>query len=180
MRTTLDAAIKRGRLAGVEAGQLIDEIDQGQTEQFNEKLSTKAPSPLSPAFWIVVLDQAPRDVRRVGLFLQQGGEQIARQWRGGVPWHALLGFALAILLIGPVRLGAHRLAQRRLIAEAPPSRVRRSANTFWRVAVGTVCPLAAAFVLVQGLHWSGLLPERWTGFLNGFVRAAGIAASRRR
>ncbi len=175
LRTTLDAAIKRGRLAGVEAGQLIDEIDQGQTEQFNEKLSTKAPSPLSPAFWIVVLDQAPRDVRRVGLFLQQGGEQIARQWRGGVPWHALLGFALAILLIGPVRLGAHRLAQRRLIAEAPPSRVRRSANTFWRVAVGTVCPLAAAFVLVQGLHWSGLLPERWTGFLNGFVRAAGIA-----
>lgn len=175
LRTTLDAAIKRGRLAGVEAGQLIDEIDQGQTEQFNEKLSTKAPSPLSPAFWVVVLDQAPRDIRRVGLFLQQGGEQIAQQWRGGIPWHALLGFALAILLIGPVRLGAHRLAQRRLIAEAPPSRVRRSANTFWRVAVGTVCPLAAAFVLVQGLHWSGLLPERWTGFLNGFVRAAGIA-----
>lgn len=175
LRTTLDAAIKRGRLAGVEAGQLIDEIDQGQAEQFNEKLSTKTSSPLSPAFWILVLDQAPRDLRRVVLFLQQGGEQIARQWRGGVPWHALLGFALAILLIGPLRLGAHRLAQRRLIAEAPPSRVRRSAYTFWRVAVGTLCPLAAAFVLVQGLHWSGLLPERWTGFLDGFVKAAGIA-----
>lgn len=175
LRTTLDAAIKRGRLAGVEAGQLIDEIDQGQAEQFNEKLSTKASSPLSPAFWIVVLDQAPRDLRRVGLFLQQGHEQIARQWRGGIPWHALLGLALAVLLIGPVRLGAHRLVQRRLIAEAPPSRVRRSAYTFWRVAVGTLCPLAAAFVLVQGLHWSGLLPERWTDFLDGFVKAAGIA-----
>lgn len=175
LRTTLDAAIKRGRLAGVEAGQLIDEIDQGQAEQFNEKLSTKVPSPLSPAFWIVVLDQAPRDMRRVGLFLQQGGEQIARQWRGGIPWHAMLGLSLAMLLIGPVRLAAHRLAQRRLIAEAPPSRVRRSAYTFWRVGVGTLCPLAAAFVLVQGLRWSGLLPQRWTSFLDGFVFAAGIA-----
>ena len=50
LRSTLDAAIKRGRLAGVEAGQLIDEIDQSKAAQFNEKLSSKAPSPLSPAF----------------------------------------------------------------------------------------------------------------------------------
>ncbi len=175
LRSSIDAAIKRGRLAGVEAGQLVDEIDQGQAEQFSQKLSSKVPSPLSPAFWILVLDQAPRDLRRIGLFLQQGGEQVAQQWRGGVPWHAMLGFALAIILLGPVRLGAHRLAQRRLIAEAPPSRVRRSANTFWRVAVGTLCPLAAAFIFVQGLRWSGLLPQRWTGFLDGFVFASGVA-----
>ena len=175
LRSTLDAAIKRGRLAGVEAGQLIDEIDQSKAAQFNEKLSSKAPSPLSPAFWSIVLEQAPRDWRRVVLFLKQGGEQIAEQWRGGIPWQALLGFALAVILIGPVRLGAHRLAQRRLIAEAPPSRVRRSAYTFWRVAVGTLCPLAAAFILVQGLRWSGLLPQRWTSFLDGFVFASGVA-----
>ncbi|WP_346015331.1 DUF3772 domain-containing protein [Sphingomonas sp. GM_Shp_1] len=175
LRSTLDAAIKRGRLAGVEAGQLIDEIDRSQAERFNEKLSSKTPSPLSPAFWSIVLEQAPRDLRRVGLFLKQGSEQVAQHWRGGVPWHALLGFALAIMLLGPVRLGAHRLAQRRLIAEAPPSRVRRSANTFWRVAVGTLCPLAAAFIFVQGLRWSGLLPQRWTSFLDGFVFASGVA-----
>ncbi|GAM00451.1 DUF3772 domain-containing protein [Sphingomonas parapaucimobilis] len=175
LRSTIDAAIKRGRLAGVEAGQLVDEIDQSKAAQFNEKLSSKTPSPLSPAFWSIVLEQAPRDWRRVGLFLKQGGEQIAAQWRGGIPWQALLGFALAVILIGPVRLGAHRLAQRRLIAEAPPSRVRRSAYTFWRVAVGTLCPLAAAFVFVQGLRWAGLLPQRWTSFLDGFVFAAGVA-----
>ncbi|WP_322965213.1 DUF3772 domain-containing protein [Sphingomonas fuzhouensis] len=175
MRSTLDAAIKRGRLAGVEAGQLIDEIDQSQAEQFNEKLSSKAPSPLSPAFWSIVLEQAPRDLRRVGLFLQQGNTQVARQWRGGIPWDALLGLVLAVILIGPARAGAHRLARRRLIAEAPPSRVRRSAYTFWRVAVGTLCPLAAAFVFVQGLHWSGLLPQRWSSLLDGFVFASGVA-----
>lgn len=175
LRSTIDAAIKRGRLAGVEAGQLVDEIDQSKAAQFNEKLSSKAPSPLSPAFWTIVLEQAPRDWRRVGLFLKQGGEQIAQQWRGGIPWQALLGFALAVILIGPVRLGGHRLAQRRLIAEAPPSRVRRSAYTFWRVAVGTLCPLAAAFVFVQGLRWAGLLPQRWTSFLDGFVFASGVA-----
>lgn len=175
LRTTLDAAIKRGRLAGVEAGQLVDEIDRSQAEQFSQKLSSKVPSPLSPAFWTVVLDQTPRDLRRVGLFLEQGGAQLSRQWRGGIPWHAILGFALAVILVGPVRLKAHRLMQRRLIAEAPPSRVRRSANSLWRVAVGTLCPLAGAFIFVQGLRWSGLLPQRWSGFLDGFVFAAGVA-----
>ncbi|MGE7205466.1 DUF3772 domain-containing protein [Sphingomonas sp. NPDC019816] len=175
VRTSLDAAIKRGRLAGVEAGQLVDEIDRGQAEQFSQKLSSKVPSPLSPTFWTIVLDQTPRDLRRVGLFLQQGGAQLSRQWRGGIPWHAMLGLALAIVLVGPVRLKAHRLMQRRLIAEAPPSRVRRSANSLWRVAVGTLCPLAGAFVLVQGLRWSGLLPQRWSDFLDGFVFAAGVA-----
>lgn len=175
MRTTLDAAIKRGRLAGVEAGQLVDEIDRSQAEQFSQKLSSKVPSPLSPTFWTIVLDQTPRDLRRVWLFLEQGGTQLQRQWRGGVPWHAILGFALAIILVGPVRLKAHRLMQRRLIAEAPPSRVRRSANSLWRVAVGTLCPLAGAFLFVQGLRWSGLLPQRWSGFLDGFVFATGVA-----
>lgn len=175
MRTTLDAAIKRGRLAGVEAGQLVDEIDRSQAEQFSQKLSSKVPSPLSPTFWTIVLDQTPRDLRRVWLFLEQGGNQLQRQWRGGIPWHAILGFALAIVLIGPVRLKAHRLMQRRLIAEAPPSRVRRSANSLWRVAVGTLCPLAGAFLFVQGLRWSGLLPQRWSGFLDGFVFATGVA-----
>lgn len=175
MRTTLDAAIKRGRLAGVEAGQLVDEIDRSQAEQFSQKLSSKVPSPLSPTFWTIVLDQTPRDLRRVWLFLEQGGTQLQRQWRGGIPWHAMLGFALAIVLIGPVRLKAHRLMQRRLIAEAPPSRVRRSANSLWRVAVGTLCPLAGAFLFVQGLRWSGLLPQRWSGFLDGFVFATGVA-----
>ncbi|MFN3677022.1 MAG: DUF3772 domain-containing protein [Sphingomonas pseudosanguinis] len=175
MRTTLDAAIKRGRLAGVEAGQLVDEIDRSQAEQFSQKLSSKVPSPLSPTFWTIVLDQTPRDLRRVWLFLEQGGNQLQRQWRGGIPWHAMLGFALAIVLVGPVRLKAHRLMQRRLIAEAPPSRVRRSANSLWRVAVGTLCPLAGAFLFVQGLRWSGLLPQRWSGFLDGFVFATGVA-----
>ncbi len=175
MRTTLDAAIKRGRLAGVEAGQLVDEIDRSQAEQFSQKLSSKVPSPLSPTFWTIVLDQTPRDLRRVWLFLEQGGTQLQRQWRGGIPWHAILGFALAIVLVGPVRLKAHRLMQRRLIAEAPPSRVRRSANSLWRVAVGTLCPLAGAFLFVQGLRWSGLLPQRWSGFLDGFVFATGVA-----
>jgi small-conductance mechanosensitive channel len=174
-RTAIDAAIKRGRLAGVEAGQLIDEIDRSKAEQFSQKLSSKVPSPLSPTFWTAVLDQAPRDLRRVTLFLRQGGDQLARQWQGGIPWHAMLGCALAVLLMGPIRLGAHRLAQRRLVAEAPPSRVRRSSNALWRVIVGTLCPLAAAFVFVQGLHWSGLLPQRWTGLLDGLVFASGLA-----
>ncbi|MGO7251619.1 DUF3772 domain-containing protein, partial [Rhizobium brockwellii] len=56
LRSTIDAAIKRGRLAGVEAGQLVDEIDQSKAAQFNEKLSSKTPSPLSPAFWSIVLE----------------------------------------------------------------------------------------------------------------------------
>ncbi|MEH3108359.1 MAG: DUF3772 domain-containing protein [Sphingomonas fennica] len=173
---TLDAAVKRGRLAEVEAEQLIDEIDRGQAEQLNETLATRSPSPLAPAFWQALVKAFPRDLRRIDLFLTQGFDQVARQARGGLPWQVPFGLAVALALVLPVQRFGRRFGQRYLIGNAPGHRVRRSAYAIWAVIVGTVLPLLAAVSLVQGFRWAGLLPDRWNGLLDGLVVAAGSAA----
>lgn len=174
--SAIDAAVRRGRLAAVQAEQLVGEIERSQTEQFNQTISTRVHSPVTPAFWSALLKAFPRDVRRVGLFLSQGGEQITAEWRGRWPWQAVLGFLLAAAALGPVRLLAHRAGQRYLIEGAPGHRLRRSAYGVWRVVVGTLSPLLAAIFAVQGLRWSGLLPERWSDVLDAVVVGAGFAA----
>ena len=172
----LDAAVKRGNLAAVEAQQLVEEIDRSTAEQLNQTLWQHVASPLTPAFWSAVLKSVPRDLRRIDLFLKQGGAQIGAGWRGGVPWQAMLGLALAFLLLFPARVGGRALGKRYLIGSAPGHRVRRSAFAIWSMVVGTVAPLLAAIALVQGLRWAGLLPERWSGLLDGFVAATGFGA----
>ncbi|MGF7154884.1 DUF3772 domain-containing protein [Novosphingobium gossypii] len=175
-RAALDAAVKRSRLAGVEAQQLIDELDRSQAEQLNETLSARVNSPLSPAFWSGLLASMPRDMRRVELFVSQGVRQIGAQWHGGLPWQPLLGAIVAFALLFPVRVAGRQLGQRYLIGTAPGHRVRRSLYALWRLFVGTAAPLLAAFVLVQGLRWGGVLPQRWDDLLDGFVAACGFSA----
>ena len=175
-RSAIDAAIRRGRLAAVEGQQLGDEIDRGQAEQLNQTLSARVASPLMPGFWRAVMASVPRDLRRIDLFLTQGAEQVRRQWRGGLPWQAPLGLAVALLLLLPVQRLGRRVGQRYLIGNTPGHRVRRSAYAIWTVIVGTLCPLLAAVALVQGLRWAGLLPARWSGLLDGFVVATGFSA----
>ncbi|WP_010160685.1 DUF3772 domain-containing protein [Sphingomonas sp. PAMC 26617] len=172
----IDATIKRGGLANVEAEQLIDEIDRSRAQKFNEKVSAKVASPLTPAFWRALVQALPRDLRRTELFLTQGLRQIRAQWRGLLPWPLLLGAILALVLLIPVRVRARQFGQRLLVEGAPGHRVRRSANALWRVLIGTLAPLLAAVALVQGLRWSGLLPERWSGVLDAFVMASGFCA----
>lgn len=176
----LDSAVKRGKLLGVSAQQLVDEIAQSQAAQFGERLSAHSPSPLSPAFWRAVLLSAQRDLRRVSAFLSEGVAQMRAQWRGRVPWQALLGAAIFILVLGPGRIALWRVGQRFLIEGAPGHRVRRSGYAIWRIAVGTLMPLLAGFSLVQGVRWSRLEAPSWSSLLDGLIAAmtfAGLTAA---
>ncbi|SFP55617.1 DUF3772 domain-containing protein [Sphingomonas rubra] len=173
--SAIDAAIRRGGLAKVEADQLVAELDRGEAEQFAQAVSTKVPSPLAPAFWRALLGAMPRDLRRIELFLMQGTTQIEEQRRGGLPWQAVLGAGLALVLLFPARVLLRRLGQRYLIEGAPGHRVRRSGFAVWRIATGTLSPLLAAAALVQGLRWAGLLPERWSDLLDALVGASAFA-----
>jgi small-conductance mechanosensitive channel len=176
-RSAIDAAIKRGGLAGVEAAQLIAEIDRGQVEEFSQAVSTRVASPLTPAFWRAVVDSTPRDLRRIALFSSQGVDQIRAVWRGSIPWQALLGAILAIVFLFPARVFARKFGQRYLIEDAPGHRLRRSGSAIWRVLTGTLAPLLAAGVFVQGLRWANVLPERWSGLFDTVIVAAGFAGS---
>ncbi|SEL36201.1 Small-conductance mechanosensitive channel [Sphingomonas palmae] len=173
--SALDSAVKRGRLLGVTAQQLIDEIAQGQAAQFGERLSAHSPSPLSPTFWRAVLLSAPRDLRRIGATVTSGIVQARTQSRGSVPWQALAGALVFVALLGPGRLALRRVGQRFLIEGAPGHRVRRSGYAIWRIAVGTLTPLCAAFALVQGIRWARLEAASWTPVFDGLIAAMTFA-----
>ncbi|WP_288415576.1 DUF3772 domain-containing protein [uncultured Novosphingobium sp.] len=175
-RAAIDSAIKRGRLIDVEAQQLIDEIQRNRAEELNKELSTRLHSPLTPDFWSAVLGALPRDLRRVDTFLRDGGEQIALTWRRGMPWQALLGLTLGLVLAFPARLKLRQIGQRYLIGTAPGHRIRRSGFALWRLLVGTIMPLLGALALAQGVRWSNLLPARWEELIDGFVVASGLSA----
>ncbi|WP_294189420.1 DUF3772 domain-containing protein [uncultured Sphingomonas sp.] len=173
--SALDSAVKRGRLLGVTAQQLIDEIAQGQAAQFGERLSAHSPSPLSPTFWRAVLLSAPRDLRRIAATVTSGIVQARTQSRGSVPWQALVGALVFVMMLGPGRLALRRVGQRFLIEGAPGHRVRRSGYAIWRIAVGTLTPLCAAFALVQGIRWGRLEAASWSPVFDGLIAAMTFA-----
>ena len=174
-RTTIDSATKRAKLLSVEAQQLVDEIQEGQAAELNQKLFGRGASPLTPAFWSAILRSVPRDVHRIERFVAAEVDALrGAAWAQG--WPALLGFAIAILLLGPARLAATRIGQRLLIEGAPGRRVRRSAHALSRILVGTLAPLLAASALLTGARWAGLVAERWDPMLDQWLVAITFAA----
>ncbi|MEH3046969.1 DUF3772 domain-containing protein [Sphingomonas adhaesiva] len=171
-RVALDSAAKHGRLLGVEAQQLADEITQNQAEQFGQRLFAHVPSPLSPAFWSAVIHNAPRDMRRIAAFVDRGVGSLRDRPARAPWWPALVGIAAALAILLPGRAAAHGLGRRFLIEGAPGHRVRRSANAMWRVLVGTLAPFIAMTALVQGLRWSQLEPAGWTALFDALIAAA--------
>ncbi len=174
-RSSLDSKVKRGQLIAVEAGQLVAEIDQTQAAEIGQRISVRAPSPLSPRFWSELFAAIPRDARRVSVFMQREWRQADAGLRGSFPWGAPLGVLVAIVLLFPVRQALRGAGQRYLIADAPGHRVRRSVNALWRVLTGTAMPTIAAFLFVQGLRWSTLLSPAWNTLADTLVIASGFA-----
>lgn len=174
-RTTIDSATKRAKLLSVEAQQLIDEIQEGQAAELNQKLFGRGASPLTPAFWSAILRTVPRDAHRIERFIASEVDAV-RGAAWAQAWPALLGFVVAILLLGPARLAAARVGQRLLIEGAPGRRVRRSANALGRIVVGTLAPFLAAGALLTGARWAGLIAPRWDPMLDQWLVAIAFAA----
>jgi len=173
-RAVLDSAIKRARLLAIEGQQLVEEIQQSQAKQFSARISSKVPSPVTPAFWTAVFHAFPRDARRAANFVTTGLRQIEAGLRRDLPWQAILGLVGGYLVLMPGRQAARRLGRRLLIEEAPGQRIRRSANAIWRVLVGMLSPILAGVLVMQGLRWSGLSPPGWADMLDVLVGAAGF------
>ena len=171
--TLLDSSVKRGRLIGVEAQQLADELDQSVAERFSQTITARSPSPLLPAFWLTVLEALPRDLRRVEHYVATGVDAIGRSH--GAIWPAMLGLVAAIAIAFPARIAAQRFGRRFLIEDAPGHRVRRSAAAIWRVLVGTLAPFLAVTLLMAGLRWSRWLPLVWEPIADDLTVAATYA-----
>ncbi|MDE1916987.1 MAG: mechanosensitive ion channel family protein [Sphingomonadales bacterium] len=159
--STIDSAIKRGKLLGTEADQLATEIDQSQADVISEKMSQRVASPLGGSFWRPLMRAFPHDLRRFWAFMGAQGNAMAQGSRnGGLP-SAIIGLVIALGLIGPARLGLRHMGRRYVIERVPGSRIRRSSLALWLAVVGTLVPALAMAALVMGLHGGDMIAPSW-------------------
>jgi small-conductance mechanosensitive channel len=175
-RSTIDSAIKRGKLLGTEADQLTVEIEQNQADVFSEKMSERVASPLSGQFWAPLLRSLPRDSRRFSGFLATEGGAVVQGMKAGGLIAALFGLILGMALIGPARLGLRGLGRRYVIERVPGSRIRRSSLALWLTVVGTLVPTLALVACITGLRGGGMIAASWEPLVTRFQIAGMIAA----
>ncbi|USI74995.1 DUF3772 domain-containing protein [Sphingomonas morindae] len=176
-RSTLDSAIKRGKLLSVEAQQLAAEIDDSAVNAFNERITARTPSPLTGRFWSLFAEGLPRDARRIRGFVGEETDAIAQGLARPTRWPALLGLLAALLLLGPARRMLARAGMRLMIERAPASRLRRSGLALWTALVGTLLPGFAALALVNGLDAAGMIAPSWDRLGGFLVRVSFVAAA---
>jgi potassium-dependent mechanosensitive channel len=175
-RSTIDSAIKRGKLLGTEADQLASEIGQNQADAFSETVSQRVASPLSGQFWGPLIRAIPRDSRRFSAFLAaQLHTMVQGAQDGGLP-AAIFGAILALGLIGPARMGLRAVGQRYVIERVPGSRIRRSGLALWLALVGTLVPALSVTCLVTGLRAGEMIAPAWDRFASSVQLATLIAA----
>lgn len=174
--STIDSAIKRGKLLGTEADQLTNEIDQNQADVFSEKMSQRVASPLGVSFWRSLIRAFPHDLRRFWAFVEaQADAMLQGAGNGGLP-SAIVGLIVGLVLIGPVRLGLRGMGRRYVIKRVPGSRIRRSSLALWLAVVGTLVPALAVAALLAGLHDGDMIAPSWEALARRLQIASFVAA----
>lgn len=143
----LDAAQKRARALGVQAGQVSDLIVARRRTLFTHDLFARSWSLLSPGLWIPVVAEAPDDLSRVVTLATNWSEAAYGQL---TPWKRVaLGVLLApiALLYYPAWRVAVRLRSRDPAAK--PSRFRKA---LWALRV-TAATAAVPIVAVLAVGW---------------------------
>lgn len=176
-RSQLDADIKHGKLLAEEARQLSEAIEKVRAQQFGAQLGRKVGSPLSPALWRQFAGSLPGDLERIrALYRQAEGGLRAAVRKQGVS-APLLGAALALVMLFPLRLWLRHVGRRYAASErAPAGRLRRSGLAVWLLLVGTLLPGLAAMAVIGGLQAIGAVPPRMEAVAEVFVRATFVSA----
>jgi small-conductance mechanosensitive channel len=172
----LDEARKRAELLALDARQFSDAIERRRAQDFNEQLTRRVPSPLSPGLWTQLARQWPADRGRIAALAGQENET----FRKAVAEHgygALLGgLVLALVLAFPVRLLLRALGRRLITSRGPGGRLRRSSLALWLTAVGALSVGIAAAILVGSVESMGAIADRLTPIADAFVRISVVGA----
>ncbi len=175
-QNALDSAKKRGELLALEATQFGESLERTRVQRFNERLTLRVASPLSPALWKLLAAQSELDrgkLRAVNASaLKAVREAVAERGYGLLA----TGVAVALLLVFPLRLLLRHLGRRFAATRAPGGRLRRSGLALWLLLVGTLSVGLAALVLMQCLRAIGAVPARLDPLADAFVTASFVAA----
>ena len=170
----LGTGVQRGRQLAADTARLIAETASSPTDLLVEQLSTRVPSPLSAAFWQAIGGETPHDDRRLGLLGDVEGDAIV-DGRVSNPWALLLGLAVALLIMFPLRLWLRALGRRVMLDHAPSNRLRKSGQAAWMVVSGALLPGIAAACAVAGARGAGMVAPAWEPLGEALVRASAVA-----
>ena len=172
----LDDVRKRAELLALDARQAAANLERVRTEKFNQQLTTRGASPLSPALWRNLAKEGADDTAALTGLAQDAAARLrAAIAREG--YAALIGGLVAALLLAfPVRIFLRRLGRRLITSRGPGGRLRRSALAVWLLAVGTLSLGLAASVLVGALQSIGAISDELQPLAEAFVRISYMAA----
>lgn len=180
----LEAEIKRAKLMALDSQQLSAQITEARRTSFQERLSQRTASPLTPTFWRGIGANAERDTARIAA-LRDGLVVALRDafTQENRPF-AFIGLALGLALFAIGRWWAARALMRLTAGRVPQGRLRRSAFALALVAVATVFTGGGVQIAMLGLNWHGAfggaesqLASTVVGaaYFGGFVSGLGYA-----
>ncbi|MBN9061401.1 MAG: mechanosensitive ion channel family protein [Rhizobiales bacterium] len=154
-----EETLQLARALAIQADQTIVDITDRRRAQFTRQLFARSSSPIDPRLWWQVSQNAPRDAEALALTLSDWGGVIANA-QGYTRWLLLAaGLLGAFFVLGPLTRVGERFMTRD--GTAQPSGVGEKAFRAGAIAVlGSIRPIAAAYVVHWGLDSAGLLPPR--------------------
>lgn len=150
----VEGALKNTELLIVRIRQLRDTVQTARQTIFASHLLRRSPSPVSPATWLKLVDDAPGGLRQMRDSLTGWASLATRNW---VDFASLIGgvLVLFVLLTAAVRwFLARRLDRPR---QAPPSFFVQAATVGWVAPLLAVPSLAALGLLATGLERHNLM-----------------------
>ena len=173
-RAPIISTVQRGRQLAADTARLLAQTAVRPTDILVEQLSTQIASPFSWAFWHAIDADVPRAAARLALFANVERDAIV-EGGTGFPWSLLLGAAVALTILFPLRIWLRRLGRRIMLDHAPSNRLRKSGQAAWIVFSGTLLPGVAAACAVAGLRGAGMLAPAWEPLALALGRAAAVA-----
>lgn len=150
----VDGALKNTELLIVRIRQLRDTVQTARQNIFASNLLRRSPSPVSPAAWLKLVDDAPWGLRQVRDTFNSWSSLIARKWLDFSGLMASVVVLLVLLTVLVRRFIASRLDRPR---DAPPSFFVRAATVGWVAPLLAVPSLVALNLLATGLERLNLM-----------------------
>ena len=152
-RGALDAEIKSAKSISVESQQLLGDIAEKRRATFQARLSQRTASPLTPAFWKDIASNLSNDKARLDAVRSGAFTAVEDGFAPDNRVYAIVGIAIAILLIVLGRWWAERALVRLTSDRVPAGRLRRSALALAFVVVATIFTGLGAQAIRIGLDW---------------------------
>lgn len=174
-RAAIDGELKLARLIAVDAGQRGTEIIRQRRAQFQEALTSRTDSPLTPGFWRSLKTALPGDHARLRALWRdlRGTAKEAMNTREGA-FAASLVLALLLAVAGPWI--AERVLLRLLPPRLPAARLRRSLLAAAAIVAHMLLIGAAVQMAWSALRLGGPLSEPLLALQQSSVRLSAYAA----